>query len=189
MEDNIYKKPESDLKQTEEAEVDAQSKQDTPDQKLKGLRGWLILVGIGVVVGPIRMLIQTVPLYLPIFSDGTFGLLTDPGSDYYIPFIGAYIVAEMFFNAAILLASIYLIYLFFTKHYLFPKLYILVLAGSALFIFIDAWIGTYFFPDDPMMDADMAREFGRLLIGALIWIPYMLVSKRVKLTFVERRPQ
>ena len=135
------------------------------------------------------MLAQTVPLYLPMFSDGTFGLLTNPDSEYYTPYLGTYIVAEIFFNAAIILVSIYLIYLFFTKHYLFPKLYILVLAGSAIFIFIDAWVGTFFFPDEPMMDEDIAREFGRVLIGAFIWIPYMLVSKRVKLTFVEHRPQ
>jgi len=187
MENNIYEKPESDLKEPDATEV--KPPEDAQDRKLKGLGGWLILVGLGVVIGPIRMLVQTAPIYLPIFSDGTFGILTNPDSDYYIPYIGAYIVGEVICNAIILLASIYLIYLFFTRHYLFPKFYILIVAGSVIFILFDAWIGTFFFPDEPLMDEEIAREFGRVLIGALIWIPYMLVSKRVKLTFIEHRPK
>ncbi|MGD8841462.1 MAG: DUF2569 domain-containing protein [Gammaproteobacteria bacterium] len=187
MEKNIYEKPDSDLEDSEAIEV--QTPEDDQDQKLKGLGGWLILVGFGVVAAPIRMLTQFVPVYMPIFSDGTFGALIDPDSDYYIPYFGAYIVGEIFCNAIILLASIYLIYLFFSKHHLFPRLYILIVAGSLFFILLDAWVGMYFFPGDPFMDEAMARDFGRVLIGALIWIPYMLVSKRVKLTFVEHRPK
>lgn len=186
MEKNVYEAPESELKVSETA--GAEWKLTAEEQKLKGLGGWLILVGLGVVFGPIRMLVQTVPLYYSMFAEGTFGLLTNPDSDYYTPFMGAYIVAEMICNLAILLASVYLIYLFFSKHYLFPKLYIAVLVASIVFIFTDAWVGTFFFPDEPLMDEEIAREFGRSIIGAIIWIPYMLISKRVKLTFVEHRP-
>jgi len=186
MEKNVYEAPESDLKNFDAVAVDSST--SVEDQNLKGLGGWLILVGLGVVISPIRMLAQVVPIYQPIFADGTFGLLTDPNSEYYTPYLGLYIITEILFNAAFILGSVYLIYLFFAKHYLFPKIYILLLAGSAMFILADAWVGSFFFPGEPMMDEETGAEFGRVMIGALIWIPYMLVSKRVKLTFVEHRP-
>ena len=36
-----------------------------------------------------------------------------------------------------------------------------------------------------MFDPDTTKEFVRTLIGALIWIPYMLMSQRVKETFIK----
>ncbi len=186
MDRNVYDPPESELKLSGAAE----DKRDLTEEelRLKGLGGWLILVGIGVVLGPIRSLLETVPLFYSLFADGTFSLLTDPDSNAYIPFIGAYIIGEVISNSIIILASLYLIYLFFSKHYLFPKFYIGVVVATLAVIFIDAWIGTLFFPNEPLMNEEVAREFIRTLVVAMIWIPYMLVSKRVKLTFVEHRP-
>lgn len=88
---------------------------------LKGLRGWLILVGIGVVIGPFRLAYDFGPLYYSIFTDGSFEILTTPGSDFYHPLLGPLLVFEAVYNSLMVLASIYLIYLFFSKHYLFPK--------------------------------------------------------------------
>lgn len=85
-------------------------------------------------------------------------------------------------------ASICLIYLFFLKHYLFPKLYIGIVAASLIFIPLDAWIVTRVFPGTPMFDPDTTKEFMRSFIAGVIWVPYMLVSERVKITFVEGMP-
>lgn len=41
------------------------------------------------------------------------------------------------------------------------------------------------FTDEAMFDPATLKEFARTLIAAVIWVPYMLISKRVKLTFVE----
>lgn len=159
------------------------------EKELKGLGGWLILVGIGVVIGPIRLLAVFIPLYFPMFSDGTWAALTTPSSAVYTPYFGAMLIAEMCFNSLMLLACLFLVFLFFTKNHLFPKVYIGIIAASLIFIPLDAWVVTAVFPDQSMFDPDTLKEFGRTLIAAVIWVPYMLVSKRVKATFVEGRPE
>lgn len=55
------------------------------EKNLEGLQGWLILVGIGVVVGPLRDIAQVFPLYFKIFRSGDWSVLTTPGSEAYHP--------------------------------------------------------------------------------------------------------
>ena len=160
----------------------------TDNNELRGLGGWLVLVGIGVVTSPIRMLVTLVPTYMPTFEDGTWKALTTVGSESYTPYFGSLLIGEIAFNTLMVAASIYLIYLFFSKHYLFPKLYIGIVAASLIFIPLDAWIVTKVFPDVSMFDPETTKEFMRSLIVGVIWVPYMLVSKRVQATFVESMP-
>lgn len=160
----------------------------TVNSELKGLGGWLILVGIGVVIGPFRLMAELGPVYGPIFEKGVWEALTTPGSPAYYPYLGSLIIGEIVYNAIIVAASLYLIYLFFSKHYLFPRLYIAVIAVSLVFIPLDAWLVTTIFPSEPMFDSATTKEFVRSLVVGIIWIPYLLVSERVRLTFVEKMP-
>ena len=41
--------------------IELKDKKMSNERDLKGLKGWLILVGIGLVVSPIRLLIQLIP--------------------------------------------------------------------------------------------------------------------------------
>jgi hypothetical protein len=156
---------------------------------LKGIRGWLILVAIGVVLSPIRMLAVFVPLYQEIFTNGTWEALTTTTSEVYHPMWAPLLIGELGFNALMFAASIYLIYLFFSKHYLFPKVYIILVVISLVFIPLDAWFVSFIMPEKPIFDPETLKEFVRTLIVGMIWIPYMLISKRVKATFVEKLPE
>jgi hypothetical protein len=49
------------------------------------------------------------------------------------------------------------------------------------FIVVDAWLGSFVITDEPVFDPDTARELGRALVSAVIWVPYIRVSKRVTL--------
>ncbi|MCX7546006.1 DUF2569 domain-containing protein [Marinicella gelatinilytica] len=158
------------------------------DIELKGLNGWLILVGIGVVLSPFRLLFSLVPIYKPIFEDGTWEILTTAGSEAYDSLWAPLLIGEIVFNSVLVAASIYLIYLFFSKHYLFPKLFIGIVTLSIVFIPLDAWVVTKVMPSEPMFDPETTKEFMRSLVTGLIWIPYMLISKIVKATFVEHMP-
>lgn len=155
------------------------------DQELKGLGGWLILVGIGVVLAPVRMLVSLVPIYKPIFENGTWEAITSANSAHYNPRLAALIVGEIAINALIFVGSLFLIYLYFSKHRLFPKMYIALVAATLIFIPLDAWVASKFLVNQPAFDPETAKEFTRAIVAAVIWVPYMLVSKRVRLTFVE----
>lgn len=156
--------------------------------ELKGLGGWLILIGIGAVLSPIRLLISSIQIYHPIFTDGTWEALTTIGSEVYHPLWKPLLLGEIIFNVGMVTVSIYLIYLFFAKHYLFPKFFIGIFAASVIFIPLDAWLISFVAPNEPMFDPETTKEFTRVLVTILIWVPYMLVSKRVKATYVEKMP-
>lgn len=158
------------------------------NNELKGLGGWLILVGAGVVISPIRLLATLIPTYKPIFEDGTWEALTTPGTDSYIPFFSALLIGEMTYNAIIVAVSVAAIYLFFSKSYLFPRVYVGILAASLIFVTLDAWLVNKIFPDIPMFDPETIKEFSKALGAAVIWIPYMLISERVRVTFVQGMP-
>ncbi len=148
-----------------------------------GLGGWLILVGLGLIVAPIRQLNLLVQTYPPIFRDGAWEVLTTPGSDAYHPLWAPLLIGEIAVNLAFVGAGIVLIVFFFQHSHKFPTLYIVVAIASVLFIITDAWLGSLVLPDEPMFDPDTARELGRSVFAVAVWVPYMLVSKRVKNTF------
>jgi hypothetical protein len=150
-----------------------------------GLSGWLVLVGIGVVVSPLRLAYFLLQTYLPMFRDGTWETVTTPGSASYHPFWGPLLLGEIIVNSAFILMSIYLLYLFFRKSSRFPKTYVVFLIANFSFILADAFAAQVVLPDQPVLDPQTGREFGRAVFAAVVWIPYMLVSKRVKNTFVR----
>jgi hypothetical protein len=160
----------------------------TDEKCYKGLSGWLVLVGIGIVLTPFRLLISSISLFRPLFADGYWEALTTPGSEHFTPYFETLIIGEICFNGLMFLASIYLVYLYFSKHYLFPKVYIGIVVASLIFIPFDAWLASLVFPQESMFDSDTIKGFLKVVVAALIWVPYMLVSKRVKATFVEHRP-
>jgi hypothetical protein len=156
--------------------------------ELRGIRGWLILVAIGVLVNPIRLLATYFPIYARLFTDGSWQALTTVGSEAYNPLWSPLLMGEIIFNSGMVAVSAYLIYLFFSKHYLFPRFYIGIVAVSLVFIPLDAWLVSLVLPNEPMFDLGTAKEFAKTLFGGLIWVPYMLISKRVKATFVAKMP-
>lgn len=161
---------------------------DNDSNHLKGLGGWLILVGIGITISPFITSYQLYSLYIPIFQDGSFDMLTNPAYSMYIPNFETLIYIEIAINCIIIVASFYLMYLFYSKNRLFPKLYIALAAFYPVFLLADAWAVNFVMPDVPIFDEETIKQVSRSVIGAVIWIPYMLMSERVKNTFVNPQP-
>ncbi|MFU8783818.1 DUF2569 domain-containing protein [Aliidiomarina sp.] len=157
------------------------------EKNLQGLRGWLILVAIGVIIAPIRLLSVELPMYTEILNDGTWELLTSADSELYHPLWAPVLITEITFSFVLLLASLYLVVLFFSKHYLFPRVFIAITLAMLIFIPFDSWLVSQVLPEESFIDTQTIRDFSRTVVSAAIWIPYMLVSKRVKATFVEKK--
>jgi len=163
-----------------------------PTRNNKGLQrsiphlgGWLIVVGVGLFAAPLRIVVQTLASFLPIFQDNTWELISTPGSSAYQPWLASIIMLELVLNCALILASIALIVLFFSKRRIFPKLFVWVTASSVGFIILDAVIAFLIEPSKAFLNKDSSIEIARALLPALVWIPYMLVSRRVRATFVN----
>lgn len=146
--------------------------------------GWLLLVALGVFLGPFIMMLQIAPLYFEIFTNGGWEILTSPDSELYHALWAPFLLTEMLINILLIFIGIYSIILFVGKKKSFPKVYIGVLIFSFGLIFLDAAVYKLIAPDEPMLDPDTMKELIKSGIAAAIWVPYMIVSERVKETFV-----
>jgi len=155
---------------------------------LNGLGGWLILIGLGLVISPFRLVATTVPVFKTIFEDGIWTALTTLGSEAYHVLWGPILIGEIVLNIIMLLVSIYLIYLFFSKHHYFPNLYIAFLLLPLFITLIDVFAISLIVPEQSVFTSETNIDLLKLIGQCLIWIPYMLVSKRVKATFTLKKP-
>jgi len=137
--------------------------------ELDGVTGWLILPAIGTFIAPLSYawsLIETWRLMAGI---------TIPRG------LGAPIAIEMAASVISVLGWSWAIYLLVNKKAIYPKVFIaLVLLNLTSAIIVAALLaGTRF------SSASAAADIGRIAIPALVWIPYMLISRRVKKTFTH----
>lgn len=147
------------------------------------------MVGFGVIVAPLRLGLYLYQTCVPILTDdGTWEALTSSDSAAYNAFRAPLLIGEIIFTSIMILACLYLIYLFFKKHNLFPRMYIAIVLIKLVAVPADAWLVSLVVPDEPIFDPATLGQFFQTLVSAVIWVPYMFVSKRVKQTFVEGKP-
>ncbi len=150
-----------------------------------GLGGWLILVGIGIVLSPIVIAGLVYQTYVPIFQDGSWEFLTTPGSEGYNPLWKWVLLGEIAANVALFAGYTILVFQFFMKKTIFPNFFIMMSLTTIAIMLADAVVMKQLLPEEPMFDRETGRDFFRSVVYACIWIPYMLASKRVKATFVR----
>ncbi|MFC0445014.1 DUF2569 domain-containing protein [Pseudidiomarina halophila] len=159
-----------------------QEQQPQQQKQLKGIGGWLYLVAFGVIMSPLFLSVEYIPMFVD-YVNGAYELTSNPNSKFYVPYLELLLNVEMLANAFMLLVSLWLVYLFFSKHRWFPRVFIFLCAFSPLLLIADAWIVLKLMPDLVTIDQATVVDIIRAIIYALIWIPYMLISKRVKNTF------
>ena len=151
----------------------------------RGIGGWLLLPVIGLFVFPIRLVVSLFTDYMPIFQTGAWSVLTAPGSPRYHALWGPLLAGEIIFNLAFLALDIWLLVLLFSKDWRFPKVFVGFAVLNLVFILLDSILGNQIPAVAAASGDGSAKEIGRGLIMVAVWVPYMLVSQRVKNTFVK----
>ena len=140
---------------------------------LEGIGGWLILVAIGLAIGPFFRLRGVLQDSQFLFTSGyQAAMASKPGLEMIIFFE---LVTNSFFLAFLILLN----FLFYRKRRSFPAFMIFNLAAQFLTQLIDhLWA----------MRFSSSGEWNlvlQTLVAAAVWIPYMHSSVRVEQTFVN----
>lgn len=85
------------------------------NESTKKIGGWLILVGIGIVLSPVKIGALVWTVFSPMFTDGTWEMMTTSGTAFYHSLWAPIIISEIVINLLFVLAWIYAGYLFFSK--------------------------------------------------------------------------
>jgi len=94
------------------------------------------------------------------------------------------VIYELIGNAALLLAYVALLVLFVKRSTKFPRLFIRIAAFTLPFLVVDAWLCSLLPLDEPALDPATVRRLVASTAALAIWVPYMLLSKRVRNTFI-----
>lgn len=142
--------------------------------------GWLVLPAIGLVLTPFVLLFQ-------IFGENYFH------KDIWKGFheagyenadaLNLYLGLEFSYNILLFIYTILLILLFFKKRSNVPMLMVYFYGTNLAMIVFGSFVLNQSGIDDPSFIQDLFRS----ALSAAIWIPYFLVSQRVKNTFVVSR--
>ncbi|WP_426447235.1 DUF2569 domain-containing protein [Siccibacter colletis] len=93
------------------------------------------------------------------------------------------LITELLLFSGLFLLALYVSSLFIRKKRQLPRFYIGMLLYGLAVLCADLWLG-YHYLDMPLSYENVA-PLGRTLISLFIWIPYFIVSVRVKRTFVN----
>jgi hypothetical protein len=153
-----------------------------PDDKLAGLGGWLILVGLNVCIRPV-LLARTIVSSASYYSATFWANHTVPGGINYDPLWAPTLLYELVANLALLVFGSWLVLEFFQRRRRFPSLFILLTAASLAVDLADGLIA-HGIPAVQAKGIDWVAR-GRELLFLLVWSLYMVKSRRVRSTFVN----
>lgn len=143
------------------------------ENNLQGIGGWLIVLAIGLALGPFALLLGLGGVLLLFLGPESQRLLAGH------PGFGGVLFFQAVASAILLAAFVILNFLFYKKKKIFPRAAMAFLVLNFVLDVAVHQMMQQYFPKYPATDAFLS------LALAAIWIPYLLISQRVKLTFVN----
>lgn len=160
---------------------------DEEVNELDGLWGWLLLFTGFVIWMIIRVGFLIVSNFLPLVSDGTWAALTQPGSPVYDPMWQRMLLFQLAGNIAMGAMAMVTLALLVVRSSYAPKSAIGLLVGSFVIVATGYLVAGQI---PSLVDRQTGYESLAALVGSgiamLVWVPYFLLSKRVKATFADR---
>ena len=135
--------------------------------------GWLILVGLGVFITPIY------PLVNLLGYNGTY-FVWSTWSDWESSLI---LASEIVANSATFVFGIGLAFAFVCKRKLFPYYFVGFRVWLIAITIADHRLVMWLW--DELAGQEDIAALAKLIVNSMIWCPYVLISKRVKGTFVH----
>ena len=158
-----------------------------PIQNPHKLRGTLILCGISLVCAFLHNVITTIRDAVTIFQQDTWNLFTDPEGILYHPAWKAVFIIETIYAGICVIISVVFIFMFFQKNHCFPKIAAATLLVVALYnLFSPSHVSGIVntLPSEYQSEFRYTpMEWIGMFSSAMIWIPYLLLSQRVKHVF------
>ena len=155
------------------------------DNTYRKIGGWLILFAIGIVLYPARILIALFTELFPALSHANWSVLTTPGSQGYHPLWSPLLILELAGNIGFFFFSICLVIFFFQRRQIVICLTIVFLLSNLIFVGLDFFVTHFYLINTGSINPNSASNLVRTLVASAIWIPYFLLSKRAKRTFVN----
>jgi hypothetical protein len=153
----------------------------TGEPELVGIRGWLVLCAIGIVLTPLQVAPRVFHLVQTAAGPG-FDLITTPGTTHYRPMVGLLVLGDVFIDIAILCVSVVEIPLFFGRRRIFPNVLIASRLAFGFFLLADHVLSRTL--TNPKPDTRIAGLVASTF-GVVIWVLYFWLSRRVRATFVR----
>jgi len=151
---------------------------------LRGIGGVLILPAIGVLIGPLLIAIQATRLHFVFDRDRWLALTSADGAAYH-PLWAPLLTGELLANLFMVCFGILLAIVFFQRRRIAVWLYITLLVVQLVIQIADhafaQHIPALVQHSSNTSDTSLFRSVG----ACLVWIPYFLISRRVKATFVN----
>ena len=147
--------------------------------------GWLIVIAIGLILSILQNLTNMLQVLAPLGGGFVWQRLTVPTSPVYHPYWKGIIIYDAIAGCVFFTINFVALVLFFGKRRLFPKLTIVFIPCIFVMSFISYYL-TSLIPAVADKPAHAAQGQALIVkfIALHVWIPYFLVSKRVKATFV-----
>lgn len=142
--------------------------------------GWLILVAIGLIFSPFRIIYDLFQLPEVYDSQMWANLIALNRYDLF-----GFMLVTHVYNIVFLIYAVLILVLFIRRRSSLPRLITIYFAVNCFMTVTDSLIGAAL---DPSLvnQPDHYRNMFSAVFGAAIWIPYFNMSSRVKETFVKR---
>lgn len=156
----------------------------------RGLGGWLVLLQINMYYSLLLISDYFFQGLLPIYSPETWLSLTSPDGEYYNPHAKRLFVLETLSTAVMLGLLVVAIVLFYRKKAAFPWIMMCYFVLTVLFDLGTNMVFDRFLTYEDLGGAerDQYTKTGLIIqrfVFCVVWVAYLLRSKRVKNTFVN----